>query len=218
MSDIVYGQLKLIEDIGFIKQRNGKDIRMGKVECFCGNTFTTRILGLKNGKVRSCGCVRKEKGRRRFTTHNLSETIEYTSWEGIKSRCMNPHNKFYKNYGGRGIQVCEEWLKFENFYRDMGNKPDKSYSIDRIDVNKDYYKENCTWSNRYTQDRNRTNSVYIEYKGELKNLCDLAKEVDMYQQTLRARLKRGLSVEEAIQKTFKYVKSGKYIKKDVILL
>lgn len=208
----------IAEDFSIPKIKGEGYIRRAKFKCHCGKEFVTRISGVKNGRVKSCGCIRLEKAVKHFTTHSLSSTLEYTSWEGIKRRCLNPNNKFYKNYGGRGITVCEDWLKFENFIRDMGNKPDKSYSIDRIDVNKGYNKENCIWSNRYTQDRNRTDSVNIEYKEETRNLCDVAREVGMHQQTLKARLGRGLPIEEAVQKTFKYIKSNKYAKKDVLLL
>lgn len=94
---------------------------------------------------------------------NKSETTEYSSWESMKQRCNNPKNKHFKNYGGRGIKVCEDWNSFDKFLLDIGNKPGKQYSLDRLDVNGNYCKENCQWSNRYTQDRNRRISVYLEY-------------------------------------------------------
>lgn len=140
------------------------------------------------------------------TKINKSETSEYTSWESMKQRCNNSNNKHYKNYGGRGIKVCEEWNTFDKFLLDMGPRPEKSYSLDRIDVNGNYCKENCKWSSRYTQDRNRRSSVYLEYKGKTYILQDLANIVNLNQQTIQKRLKKGMSVEEAINKPYKYTK------------
>lgn len=142
---------------------------------------------------------------------NKSETPEYTSWESMKQRCNNPNNKHYKNYGGRGIKVCEEWNIFDKFLLDMGPRPEKGYSLDRIDVNGDYNKENCKWSSRHTQDRNRRNSVYLKYKGETYILQDLANMVNIHQQTIQDRLKKGMTIEQAVSKQYKY-------KKNVILL
>jgi hypothetical protein len=145
------------------------------------------------------------------TKINKSETVEYSSWESMRQRCNNPNNKHYKNYGGRGIIVCKEWDSFDKFLLDMGYRPEKKYSLDRIDVNGNYCIENCKWSNRYTQDRNRRNSVYLEYKGTTYVLQDLANLVNLHQQTIQARLKKGMSVEEAINKPYKY-------RKNVVLL
>lgn len=177
------------------------------VKCFCGKEFITRLTGIKSNKVNSCGCVRKEKLISRITKHNKSTTPEYTSWESMKHRCLNSNNKYYKNYGGRGITVCDEWLTFEGFFKDMGNKPEKNFSLDRIDVNKGYYKDNCRWASRYTQDRNRRDNIFIEHEGEKYILSDLAKKVNMHQQTLKARLLRGLPVDQAILKDFKYTRN-----------
>lgn len=141
------------------------------------------------------------------TKINKSDTPEYTSWESMKQRCNNPNNKHYKNYGGRGIKFCKEWNIFDKFLLDMGYRPGKKYSLDRIDVNGDYYKENCKWSDRYTQDRNRRNSVYLKYKGKNYILQDLANLVNLNQQTIQKRLKKGMSVEEAVSKQYKYTKN-----------
>jgi len=141
-----------------------------------------------------------------------STTTEYSSWESMKQRCFNSKNKHFKNYGGRGIIVCDRWLMFDGFFEDMGDKPSKKYSLDRLDVNGNYCKENCKWSTRYTQDRNRRDSVYLVYKNKNYILQDLANEIGIPQQTIQARLRKGLSIEEAVSKVYKYIKSGKYSK------
>lgn len=174
---------------------------------FLWKKFITRISALKNGKTTSCGCKRRDGLLLRITRHNMSSSSEYASWEAMKSRCLNSKNKFYENYGGRGIRVCDEWLDFKNFIRDMGNKPDSSYSIDRIDVNGDYCPANCKWSNRHEQDRNRRTSVKFEIEGQLKNITDISREHGLNHQTIRARVNKGMSITEAISKSYKYSKS-----------
>ena len=205
-----FGNLTFIKDYIQINNEKRKP-RQGIFKCFCGNEFITRVSGVKGGKVKSCGCTRKLKSIARFKTHGLSNSITYSSWECMKARCINPHNKFYPNYGGRGIKVCDRWMKFENFLEDMGERPSKKYSIDRKDVNKDYCIDNCMWSDRYTQDRNRTNTVHLEYKGETYVLKDLARMFNLHYQTLQDRIKKGMSVEEALNKQYKYVKKNEQL-------
>lgn len=97
--------------------------------------------------------------------HGMSKTSTYKSWEAMIQRCSNASLKAYKNYGGRGIYVCKQWTKFENFYADMGIKP-KGCSIDRIDLNGNYEPLNCRWSTMKQQNRNRRNNRLIELNGE----------------------------------------------------
>lgn len=124
-------------------------------ECSCGNKTNVRGYHLRKGKVKSCGCLHIES----ITTHGMHGTPTYQTWEGMISRCNNPNNSKFQDYGGRGITVCPKWLFFKSFYKDMGIKPEK-LTIDRIDNNKGYYKENCKWSSRLEQIRNqRPNKV-----------------------------------------------------------
>lgn len=137
----------------------------------------------------------------------MSSSKEYSSWESMKARCLNSNNLFYNNYGGRGIKVCKRWLNFKNFYKDMGDKPSKDYSLERIDVNGNYCSENCKWATRREQDRNRRTNVFIEYKNKTYILSDLAKKVGLHQQTIKSRLDRGLPMEEVVSKNYNYTKS-----------
>ena len=135
-------------------------------------------------------CVKKVIGLAN-TKHGKRNTSEYNIWCSIKARCLNPKNKDYLRYGGKGIKICDEWINsFEQFYIDMGNIP-PGYFIDRINNTKGYYKENCRWADRTTQQRNKSNSLWLEWKGETKHICDIAKELGISKGAAHLRYKRG---------------------------
>lgn len=112
-------------------------------KCSCGTEIDVRADHLVYGKIVSCGCYQKEVFNNR--KHGMSYSPEYRVWESLKSRCNNPDDKAFVNYGGRGIKYSSEWESFEAFSMDMGPRPSKNHSIERSDVNGDYCKENCYW-------------------------------------------------------------------------
>lgn len=118
--------------------------------CDCGNMKVIRGTSLRAGETMSCGCLNKEI----VTKHGLHGAQTYNSWEGILDRCINPNRENYSNYGGRGIIIYKRWLKFKNFFEDMGERP-KGLTIERIDNEKGYYKENCKWATPNEQQHNR---------------------------------------------------------------
>jgi hypothetical protein len=154
-----YNRLKVLKEIDPHFTPSGTKMRIFICQCDCGKEVKIRLKHLKSGHTKSCGCLRDEKRIETHTTHgegNKKRTVEYKCWIGMKQRCYNPNNKFYYNYGGRGIIICDRWINsYENFLKDMGRKPDRSYSIDRINNNGNYEPSNCRWATSFQQIHNR---------------------------------------------------------------
>ena len=129
-------------------------------------------------------------------------TPEYHTWRGLKARCNNPKDKNYSNYGGRGIKVCEKWSKsFAAFLSDVGPRPSPNHSLDRFpDMNGNYEPGNVRWATAKEQSRNRRNNRQIISGGEKKLLVEWAIETGIRRDTIAARIKRGWSAEDALNK------------------
>ena len=130
--------------------------------CKCGNTVTISGTSLVSGQTKSCGCLHKEKIGDLNRTHGLTKSKIYNSWRGMKRRCTNPNNSNFEIYGGRGITFDQKWDTFNGFYEDMGYSYQEGLELDRIDVNGNYCKENCRWSDQseqcYNQRKRKDNS------------------------------------------------------------
>lgn len=171
-------------------------------KCNCGKTTIAISNDLKKGTTKSCGCLQKEISIKINTKHghikNKKWSTTYQSWHSMKQRCYNSSTNGYHNYGGRGITVCERWLKFENFLEDMGETPE-GYQIDRIDNNKGYYKENCRWVTPQEQARNRHNNHLETYNEKTQCLVLWAEEYNIPCDTLLSRLNRlNWSIKKAL--------------------
>ncbi len=135
------------------------------------------------------------------TTHGMSRTSEHRAWLRIKSRCYNPNFAGYKNYGGRGITMCDRWLNsFENFYEDMGDKPSEDLSLDRIDNDGNYEPENCRWATSKQQNRNQSQSVFLTINGETKHVAEWCEISGIKHSVCKNRLWKGWSPEDAVFK------------------
>jgi hypothetical protein len=169
--------------------------------CECGAASAVRGNHLTSGASASCGCLQKEVAVKFNTTHGRSRTPEYRAWSNFIDRCENPKNPSFARYGGRGISVSSEWRKsFDVFIADIGSRPSSDHSIDRIDNDLGYSKENCRWSTRDEQATNRGDNRVIEFNGRKQTLYQWAREYNINENTLRGRLRNGWGTENAITK------------------
>jgi predicted nucleic acid-binding Zn ribbon protein len=163
--------------------------------CECGTVKEVRTGGLRNGISKSCGCWNNEQIR--LVDHGMKDSPEWKSWSDMKQRCLNPNNKSYEHYGGRGIVVCERWKdNFVDFYSDMG--PCDGDTIERIDVNGNYEPGNCKWIPHPLQARNKTTTRRITAFGREQLFSDWARELDMDPSLLHYHLKVGKTIEQIV--------------------
>ena len=171
----VFRRLTVLSGAG--RSRYGQ--AMWLCRCECGKQKIINGSSMLNGLTMSCGCLRKK--------HGLAGTPIYSVWKNMRNRCNNQKALQYKNYGQRGISVCERWDKFENFYADMGDRPDE-LSIERIDNNGNYEPSNCKWATHKEQGRNQRTNRIIKYGGKSQCLAEWAEEIGIARDTLWRRL------------------------------
>lgn len=158
--------------------------------CKCGGKKHVLAATLRNGTSTKCySCA--------YTKHGMEGTSTYETWAAMKQRCSNPKTRSYADYGGRGITVCDEWQSFDLFFADMGEKPEGT-SIDRIDVEKGYFKENCRWATPVQQARNRRNTRKYEWGGESFSLGYLSDMHNIDVRRVQQRLNAGWDLEKAL--------------------
>jgi len=169
--------------------------------CDCGKQTLVRHRSLVKGLTMSCGCYGKEIGRTAALVHGESHDPTRVAWIDMLDRCQNPSNASYHNYGGRGISVCQWWTKsFDSFLRDVGRRPSKNHSIDRINNNGNYEPGNCRWATRTEQSRNRRTNRLVTAFGETLPAISWAERYGLRPTTLINRLNSGMSPEDAIRK------------------
>lgn len=173
--------------------------------CDCGTECVKYGSALTCGYTKSCGCYNREVAGAKQYKHGETRGRLHSVWNMMKQRCSDPHNKYYKNYGGRGISVCDEWRNSYVVFRDWalsnGYDPKAEYgrcTIDRIDNNGDYCPENCRIVSMKEQSRNTRRNRLIEFRGETKTLAAWDETTGIKRSTIAARLKSGWSVEEAL--------------------
>lgn len=199
-----FGRLVVIQKMNNNKHRQSRWL----CKCYCNDKNIVIVQGchLKSGHTKSCGCLRDEIIREtgiKNIKHGHSKrkkiTKIYISWHNMKQRCTNFNDKGYKDYGYRGITICERWLKFENFNKDMGESWRPRLTIHRKNNNKGYYPENCVWITTKEQNKNKRNNLYITHNNKTQLLIDWVKETRIPYQTLWARIYRyGWSTGKAL--------------------
>jgi len=175
-------------------------------KCECGNEKEITTSSITSGKTKSCGCLssRHTVGERR-TTHGRSSRNnrcpEYAAWNAMKTRCDDSNREYYKNYGGRGIAVCDRWKdSFEFFFADMGLRPSSDHSLDRYPNNNGNYEpNNCRWATRAEQRRNQRDAFIVEYKGSKKPLADFCEDLSISYKLVWGRLKKGWPLQMALE-------------------
>lgn len=186
-----YGKLTVLS------QWRGECYRQyGSCLCECGNEKVIRLSHLPYGKIVSCGCVAIEKIRKLNLSHGEAhKSREWQTWMSMKQRCYDIKIPNYKDYGGRGIKVCDRWLNsFEAFLNDMGRRP-SGLSIDRIDNNGNYEPSNCKWSTRKEQANNRRKILKTK-----KSISEWGDYLQMSKKVIRNRLKYGWPIESVLHK------------------
>lgn len=171
--------------------------------CECGASFLASEGRLLRGEAKSCGCAKLPgigggKKKHGHAPGGKAPSREYMTWRSMIARCTKPSDAAFYLYGGRGITVAPEWMNFERFVSDMGLKPD-GYSLERIDNNVGYSKENCRWATQLEQAQNRRTSLPVLFRGEMLTAAEIARRVGLHPNTVRQRLQRGVPVEEAIK-------------------
>lgn len=171
-----YGRLTVLRYAG----RNKHNQPLWDCLCDCGKSSTVRGSNLTTGQTQSCGCLCKERGREAHTKHGHMVgrvgSRTHKSWNMMLQRCRNPKNPNYARYGAKGISVCDRWSEFKNFLLDMGERPD-GCSLDRIDNEGNYEKQNCRWATDSEQVLNRSVTIWVSYQGQTVPLADLIRSL-----------------------------------------
>ena len=195
-----FGRLLVIERDGSNKHGQVKWL----CRCDCG--AEKHILGmcLSRGETQSCGCLHREITAKINATHGMANKPIYRIWRSMMDRCHLLTSQSYARYGGRGINVCERWKNFENFYADMGDKPHNK-SLERLDVNGNYSPDNVVWADMKTQANNRRTNVILEHNGKRQTMQQWCDELGLKIGTVQARLNRGWSVDRALTQEVRHV-------------
>lgn len=185
-----FGRLLVVQYAG--KSKRGKVLWL--CVCKCGEITAPQGSGLVAGKVRSCGCLNREKFLERITKHGHTSktekpTPEYRAFNSAKQRCVQPNHKWYPHYGARGIKF--EFESFEQFLDSLGYRPSPEHSLDRIDNDGPYSPKNCRWATRAEQNLNRRNTVLLTIDGKTRSIYEWSELTGLAHRTIRSRKKYG---------------------------
>lgn len=193
-----FGRLTVLRVAGL----NARQNVLWHCACVCGGTASAPAYDLRKGRVQSCGCLVREGLNKK---HGMARAGSkraplYSLWHSMLARCKNKKDRNYGSYGGRGINVCKRWEKFENFLADMGEPP-TGLTLERKDNNKGYTPRNCVWASRFEQNRNKRSNVWIKLKGKSVILTDALKQLGKTRAALHYQMKTyGLTHQEGFDK------------------
>jgi hypothetical protein len=204
-----FGRLTVLERDCLERQGKG-DVRWICI-CDCGEYSSVVARSLVHGATKSCGCLNKEPTAKSAYRHGQNKSRLYHVWDGMKSRCYRPNARGYKNYGGRGITVCDEWRDnfvafrdwaMANGYVENTEKRKGGCTLDRIDVNGNYEPSNCRWVNATFQANNTRRNYMITAFGQTKSLAQWARDTGISYSALTWRVKSGWPIEKALTEKY----------------
>lgn len=194
----LYGKLSILRELSVMVHPSGRTRRLFECQCECGKIISATMDNLRSkNHTTSCGCVGAAARLRSITTHGQHGSPAYRSWRAMLQRCLDKNTPIFKQYGARGITVCERWFLFENFLEDMGRRPHGT-SLDRIENSKGYTPGNCRWATYKTQVLNRSMTKYVDYNGEKLCQSDWSRRLGGGIDLVMHRIRRGWSPEKAV--------------------
>jgi hypothetical protein len=217
--DLTGKRFNKLEVIEFTNNRNSSGEFLWLCQCDCGNKTEVSTNDIKNGYIKSCGCL---KGKNQFENpkHLYQKHYHlYQRWKGIKKRCYNPNYESYDIYGDRGIKVCDAWQEFESFLEwSLENGFNKSLQIDRIDSNGDYEPSNCRWVTPKENSNNKRNNRLITIDGEEKTVAEWARIAGVTKKTITDRINRGWPKDQLLLPERERENIKKYKGKELTIL
>lgn len=173
-------------------------------KCDCGGSKIVSLVQLLSGNTQSCGCLKREMRIKQNTTHGFAGHSLYSVWSSMKGRCFNSNDNSYKNYGARGVIVCEEWLEFESFYKwAVGAGYKRGLTVERKDNNGNYEPSNCELLPFEEQSKNRRSNHYITYNCQTKTMAQWSRDLNINYSTLKDRIRSGWSIEKSFTTSIK---------------
>ncbi len=194
LTNMKFGKLTAISPI----KKRGVSKYFWVCKCDCGRTVEVIGSNLIRNNTTSCGCYGRNILGERTKQHGMSKTRIFKIWAGMRKRCNNPNMTSYSSYGGRGIKVCSEWDSFISFHNDMKYGYADNLSLERINPNGNYCKENCRWATSKEQSRNKTNTRHIEFNGEIKTAAEWCEGIDIDISTFLNRVQNGKNILVAL--------------------
>ena len=202
LTGLKFGYLTVLKRSGSTGAERKRRSAMWLVRCICGKEYRAIGQNLRNPRrpgIKSCGCRHGETILSVTGSHGMAKTSQYIVWINMRSRCRNPKDKYYPNYGGRGIKVCDRWYdSFTAFWEDMNSGYQSHLMIERKNNNGDYCKENCRWGTQNRQSNNRRNSTFITTPLGKMTVTQAARRYGFKDVTLFARIRNGWKEEDLL--------------------